>query len=99
RVSLTEPEWRATGSYGERRNSVVSSARTRAFAELDFMRFRILAIVASLAIGATALSGCEKKEEQKPVASATYDLTPASNQKYLADNALKPGVTRRPSGL
>lgn len=34
-----------------------------------------------------------------PVFAASYDLTPASAQAFLADNAKKPGVVVRPSGL
>ncbi len=34
-----------------------------------------------------------------PASAATYDLTPASAQAFVADNAKKPGVVVRPSGL
>jgi len=60
------------------------------------MKFRMLA--AALALGTVALTGCTDNKEEKPIV-ATYDLSDQGNQKYLADNALKPGVTRRPSGL
>ena len=40
-------------------------------------------------------------KEQKPVSAQTtgYDLSAASNQKFLTDNAAKPGVTSLASGL
>jgi FKBP-type peptidyl-prolyl cis-trans isomerase len=59
------------------------------------MTFKALAAMAFLALGAVTLASCG--EEKKAV--TTYDLSAASNQKYLADNALKPGVKRLPSGL
>ncbi len=57
------------------------------------MKFGILAV--ALVFGAVTLAGCN---EEKPV-MATYDLSAQANQKYLTDNALKPGVVRQPSGL
>ena len=50
-------------------------------------RFLALASVALLAASTLAL------------AQGTYDLSPASNQKFLADNAAKPGVTKTADGL
>jgi FKBP-type peptidyl-prolyl cis-trans isomerase len=43
------------------------------------------------------LAGCQKKAEAPK--AAAYDLTEASNKKYLADNAAKPGVFKTPDGL
>ena len=43
------------------------------------------------------LAGCQKKADA-PKAPA-YDLTAASNKKYLADNAAKPGVFKTADGL
>jgi FKBP-type peptidyl-prolyl cis-trans isomerase FklB len=45
-----------------------------------------------------ALGSC-KAEAPKQVQGTGYDLSAAANEKYLADNAAKPGVTRLPSGL
>ena len=59
------------------------------------MNFKALAAMAFLTLGAVTLAGCN--QEKKAV--ETYDLSAASNQKYLTDNALKPGVKRLPSGL
>jgi FKBP-type peptidyl-prolyl cis-trans isomerase len=57
---------------------------------------RRISIVTALSLG-VLLAGCEKKAEApKPV---VYDLTAASNQKFLADNAAKPGVFKTPDGL
>ena len=54
------------------------------------------ALVASLAASAL-LAGCNKKPEApKP---APYDLSAASNHKYLADYAAKPGVHKTADGL
>ena len=57
---------------------------------------RRFSIVVVLSLGAL-LAGCEKKA-QAPKAPA-YDLTEASNKKFLADNAAKPGVFKTPDGL
>jgi peptidylprolyl isomerase len=59
------------------------------------MRFKALAV--AVALGALALSGCEQKQEKAAV--VTYDLSAESNQKFLSENAQKPGVKRMPSGL
>ena len=42
------------------------------------------------------LAACDKKSDAAPTG---YDLTPASNAKYLADYAAKPGVKKTASGL
>jgi len=56
---------------------------------------------AALALGLiAALAGGCKEEKKADTAQGTgYDLSAASNEKYLADNAAKPGVTTLPSGL
>jgi FKBP-type peptidyl-prolyl cis-trans isomerase FklB len=41
------------------------------------------------------LAACDKKSD----AATSYDLTPASNAKFLADYAAKPGVKKTASGL
>jgi FKBP-type peptidyl-prolyl cis-trans isomerase len=43
------------------------------------------------------LAACEKKTEAAK--APAYDLSAASNSKYLADNAAKPGVFKTPDGL
>lgn len=58
------------------------------------MRLKMLALVAAVTLGLTA---CNQEKENATMAH--YDLSPAANQKYLADNALKPGVKRLPDGL
>lgn len=57
------------------------------------MRFVRLAAFAAVVL---CTAGCN---QQKEPSVSHYDLSPASNQKYLADNALKPGVKRLPDGL
>lgn len=58
------------------------------------MRLKMLALVAAVTLGLTA---CDQNKENATMAH--YDLSAAANQKYLADNALKPGVKRLPDGL
>jgi FKBP-type peptidyl-prolyl cis-trans isomerase len=54
----------------------------------------------ALLSGAAIVSGCQPhKQEDKAAVSSTTDLTPASNQKFLSDNAQKPGVQRTADGL
>ena len=57
------------------------------------MRVHALAFVALFA----ALTGCSKKAEAPKAAS--YDLTDASNAKFLTDNEKKPGVHKTADGL
>ena len=52
------------------------------------------------------LAGCNQNEAAvsapapaPETAAVTYDQSPESNQKFLADNKAKPGVMVRPSGL
>jgi FKBP-type peptidyl-prolyl cis-trans isomerase FklB len=58
------------------------------------MRVKYMTLAVAL-LGVALLGGCS---EQKP-AAASYDLTPESNQKFLADNAAQKGVITTPSGL
>jgi FKBP-type peptidyl-prolyl cis-trans isomerase len=69
------------------------------------MRSRILVSLAALCFSA-AISACNSQEQaQTPAAApaaaapAAYDLSPESNQKFLADNAAKEGVQKHPTGL
>ena len=52
-------------------------------------------IMATVLFGAALLSGCNNQTK----ANMQYDLTPASNQKFLDDNAHKVSVHTTPSGL
>lgn len=56
--------------------------------------YRFLALI-SIALLCAPTFACAKKEE--PVAK--YDLSAASNQKYLADYAAKPGTFKTADGL
>jgi FKBP-type peptidyl-prolyl cis-trans isomerase FklB len=44
-------------------------------------------------------SGISKEQGAMAASAATYDLSPESNTKYLADNAKKPGVKVTADGL
>jgi len=44
-----------------------------------------------------ALTACDKKSDA--ATSGTYDTSPASNARYLADYATRPGVKKTASGL
>jgi FKBP-type peptidyl-prolyl cis-trans isomerase len=61
------------------------------------MRAKFLTALALIALGAVSFVATE--DQKAMAATATYDLSAGSNAKYLADNAAKPGVTKRPSGL
>ena len=78
------------------------------------MGFKYSIAVACMCVGALALAGCNRDQasNQQPAAptaaagapagsgmAPAADLSPESNQKYLADNGKMPGVTTRPSGL
>lgn len=56
------------------------------------LRFLALVSVALLCAPALAVA-------QKAAPAAKYDLSAASNQKFLADNAAKPGVVKTKDGL
>lgn len=55
---------------------------------------RFLALVSALVLCAPTLALA-----QKPAPAVKYDLSAASNQKFLADNAAKPGVFKTKDGL
>ena len=66
------------------------------------MRAKTLIALSLIAASTVSLSGCGR--EHGPVAeknqqSAAYDLSAASNKRFLADNAKKPGVIVRADGL
>lgn len=73
------------------------------------MRSRMLAALA-VSLGVVLVAGCNRNEqaaapeaeapvEAAPPAAAVDLLSPEANQKFLADNAMKEGVTIHPSGL
>ena len=60
--------------------------------------------VAVVCLGALLLTACGQQEEQvevepSPEPAAVYDLSPASNAQFLAENAAREDVIIRPSGL
>jgi FKBP-type peptidyl-prolyl cis-trans isomerase len=59
------------------------------------MRMKSLMALAAVVAGAALLGACGK---QQPTTSH-YDLSPESNQKYLADNGSQKGVITTASGL
>src|SRR5579871_4913206 len=59
------------------------------------MRAKFLTVLAAMLVGAALLAGCSKH----PASADHYDLTPQSNQKYLADNGSQKGVITTASGL
>ena len=61
------------------------------------MMVRILTLV-SVALLCAPTFACAKKAE-KAEAAAQYDLSAASNQKFLADYAAKPGTIKTQDGL
>ena len=61
------------------------------------MRLNTLAALTALSLGTVLMSAPNQQAQAQ--AGASYDLSPQSNQKFLADNAAKKGVIRRPSGL
>jgi peptidylprolyl isomerase len=63
------------------------------------MRMKALAVFATLAFGTTLLAACNQEKEKMSQDHQSYTLDDASNQKFLADNAAKEGVVKRPSGL
>src|SRR5471032_3001414 len=68
----------------------------RGTTEANFsMRTKFSMTLASVVVGAALLGGCNN---HKP-AAAHFDLTPESNQKYLADNKAQKGVVTTASGL
>lgn len=55
---------------------------------------KVMALVLLPLVG---LAACDQKTDAQP--SAAYDTSPASNAKFLADYAARPGVIKLPSGL
>lgn len=55
---------------------------------------KVMALVLLPLVG---LAACDQKTDAQP--SAAYDTTLASNAKFLADYAARPGVIKLPSGL
>ncbi len=53
----------------------------------------------SLAGVLTLLAGCNKAPQTQSAGAPSYDLTPQSNARYLADFAAKPGVIKTDDGL
>jgi FKBP-type peptidyl-prolyl cis-trans isomerase FklB len=60
------------------------------------MRKTVLAALAAAALGTMLLNACGQEKEKM---AHTYTLSDESNQEFLADNAAKDGVVKRPSGL
>jgi FKBP-type peptidyl-prolyl cis-trans isomerase len=56
-----------------------------------------ISILTALLLAPLLLAACEKKPEAPK--TPAYDLTAASNTKFLTDNAAKPGVFKTPDGL
>lgn len=56
---------------------------------------RALKILALVLMPIVAVTACEKKSG----AATSYDTSPDSNAKFLADYAARPGVTKLPDGL
>src|SRR6185312_10932499 len=91
--TLAEPG--TCASHGEAVSRVVKLRPESSPSRKKTMNFKALAAAAVLALGAVTMAGCNQEKQ----AVVTYDMSTASNQKYLADNALKEGVKRLPSGL
>lgn len=60
------------------------------------MKKNVLAALAAAAVGMVLLNGCNQEKENMTPA---YTLSEESNKQFLADNAAKDGVVKRPSGL
>ncbi|HEY4123292.1 MAG TPA: FKBP-type peptidyl-prolyl cis-trans isomerase [Rhizomicrobium sp.] len=63
------------------------------------MRKKILVALATVAFGTVLLTACNQEKEKMAQNQHHDALDAASNQKFLADNAAKDGVIKRPSGL
>jgi FKBP-type peptidyl-prolyl cis-trans isomerase len=50
-------------------------------------------------LAAALLAGCNKQPQTSSDKAQTYDLSAASNARYLTDYAAKPGVTKTDDGL
>jgi FKBP-type peptidyl-prolyl cis-trans isomerase len=62
------------------------------------MRKKIFAALATIAFGTVMLTACNQ-EKEKMTNEHHNALDDAANAKFLADNAAKDGVVKRPSGL
>lgn len=58
-----------------------------------------LAIAFAAAVLGALFLNISKDQMAMAASATTYDLSAQSNAKFLADNAAKPGVIKRPSGL
>lgn len=63
------------------------------------MRRNVFVTLAAIAFGTVMLTACNQEKEKMAQDQHGYALDDASNQKFLADNAAKDGVVKRPSGL
>jgi FKBP-type peptidyl-prolyl cis-trans isomerase FklB len=63
------------------------------------MKDSLFTKLAALAIGAAAFIGITETTPAMAQTPAKYDLSADSNAKYLADNAVKPGVIKLSNGL
>jgi FKBP-type peptidyl-prolyl cis-trans isomerase len=61
------------------------------------VRYLTLLAVAGLCI--PGLAAAQPAPKPRAQATAPYDLSDASNRRFLADNAAKPGVIKLPDGL
>jgi len=58
---------------------------------------RALKILALVLLPLASLAACDKKSDA--ATSSSYDTSPESNKRFLADYAARPGVTKLPDGL
>jgi FKBP-type peptidyl-prolyl cis-trans isomerase len=59
---------------------------------------RVFKVLALVLIPLAGLAACEKKSDAA-TASGSYDTSPESNKRFLADYAARSGVTKLPDGL
>lgn len=59
-----------------------------------FMKIAVLGLLPLV-----ALAACDDRKSDAATSAGAYDTSDASNAKYLADYAAKPGVIKLPSGL
>ena len=63
------------------------------------MRRKIFMAFATIAFSTVMLTACNQEKEKMAQEHHANPLDDAANQKFLADNAAKDGVVKRPSGL
>ncbi len=63
------------------------------------MRRKIFMAFATIAFSTVMLTACNQEKEKMAQEHHANPLGDAANQKFLADNAAKDGVVKRPSGL